>query len=103
MTLRILAWGIGLMVKTSEVRQGTQEKQVHGAIFPFLLSETYLGEALVTPERGVWKMALAVPDATSSKQYYSYGTKDNQVKQGPQIDWRQEMCWQEINSSGMMS
>lgn len=71
--------------------------------FSRLLSETYLGEALVTPERGVWKMALAVSDATSSKQYYNYGTKDNQVKQGPQIDWRQEMCWQEVNSSGMTS
>lgn len=37
-------------------------------------------------------MALAVPDATSSKQYYNYGTKDNQVKQGPQIDQRQELA-----------
>lgn len=30
--------------------------------FSRLLSETYLGEALVTPERGLWKMALAVSD-----------------------------------------
>lgn len=47
----------------------------------------------MTSKRKVWKVALAVPDAHSSKQYYNYGTKDSQMEQGTgtQGDRRQEM------------
>lgn len=56
-----------------------------------LLNEIYLGEVLGLPEREVWKMALAMPDAHSSRQY-NYGIKDNQMEQGIQKDWRQKRC-----------
>lgn len=36
-------------------------------------------------------MALAMPDAHSSRQY-NYGIKDNQMEQGIQKDWRQKRC-----------
>lgn len=64
--LRILAWGAGLVVMTLDVRQENTGRTGSWSSLSHLLSEIYLGVALVTPEREVWKMALAVPDAHSS-------------------------------------
>lgn len=104
--LRILAWGAGLVVMTLDVRQENTGRTGSWSSLSHLLSEIYLGVALVTPEREVWKMALAVPDAHSSKQYSDYGTKDTKCNRAPReiggkrnvMHWRgKQFCSDELN------